>query len=72
MSLVRNIHESQVQQRLFETAVSLCHDFQTQVIAEGVERAEEHDELGRIGCDYMQGYLFGQPASLSQVPKFGA
>jgi len=72
MTLVRNIHESPVQQRLFETAVSLCHDVQTKVIAEGVERAEERDELGRIGCDFMQGYLFGQPASLSQVPKFGA
>jgi EAL domain-containing protein (putative c-di-GMP-specific phosphodiesterase class I) len=69
MSLVRNIHLSTTQQRLFETAVALCHDVQTSVIAEGVESAEERDELGRIGCDYMQGYLFGRPAPLSQVPK---
>jgi EAL domain-containing protein (putative c-di-GMP-specific phosphodiesterase class I) len=69
MSLVRNIHQSTTQQRLFETAVALCHDVQTSVIAEGVESAEERDELGRIGCDFMQGYLFGRPAPLSQVPK---
>jgi EAL domain-containing protein (putative c-di-GMP-specific phosphodiesterase class I) len=66
MSLVRNVQASTVQQRLVENAVVLCRDLQTSVIAEGVESPEERDTLGRLGCELMQGYLFGRPGSLAR------
>jgi EAL domain-containing protein (putative c-di-GMP-specific phosphodiesterase class I) len=75
MSLIRNIDASVVQQRLVENAVVLCRDLQTSVIAEGVETPEERDAVGRLGCDLMQGYLFGRPGPLtrpsSRSPKEG-
>lgn len=43
-------------------ALTLAQSQNLSVIAEGVERAEQADELQALGCDYGQGYLFGRPA----------
>ena len=32
-----------------------------QVVAEGVETLEQRAYLERCGCDFIQGYLVGQP-----------
>ena len=38
-----------------------CDDLGIQVVAEGIEREEERDAAVELGCDYLQGYLFGRP-----------
>ncbi|MFI5301962.1 MAG: EAL domain-containing protein, partial [Polyangiales bacterium] len=43
---------------------TLCRDLGVRVVAEGIETAEEHDCLHRVGCDLMQGFLFGTPGPL--------
>jgi EAL domain-containing protein (putative c-di-GMP-specific phosphodiesterase class I) len=40
----------------------LCDELGTQVIAEGVETTAERDTLVGLGCNLLQGYLFGRPA----------
>jgi EAL domain-containing protein (putative c-di-GMP-specific phosphodiesterase class I) len=45
---------------LVKTMIGLAHSLRLSVIAEGVESAEQADELLRLGCDEMQGYLFGR------------
>jgi EAL domain-containing protein (putative c-di-GMP-specific phosphodiesterase class I)/CheY-like chemotaxis protein len=62
MSLVRGIHESPVKQKLFRSFAKLCGEFGTEIIAEGVEVAEERDCLNSLGGDLYQGYLFARPA----------
>jgi EAL domain-containing protein (putative c-di-GMP-specific phosphodiesterase class I) len=62
MSLVRGIHLSAVKQKLFRSFAKLCHEFGTEIIAEGVEVAEERDCLSSLGGDLFQGYLFARPA----------
>jgi diguanylate cyclase (GGDEF)-like protein len=42
--------------------VSLARSMRLKVFAEGVESAAQRDHLRSLGCDYMQGYLFGVPA----------
>jgi diguanylate cyclase (GGDEF)-like protein/PAS domain S-box-containing protein len=39
--------------------IGLAHDLGAKVTAEGVERMEQADCLMSLGCDEMQGYLFG-------------
>lgn len=47
-----------------QTIVELAHRLGMQTVAEGVETAEQHAVLTAMGCDLMQGYLFGKPVSL--------
>ena len=61
MSLVRGIHKSTMKQKLFRSFASLCGDLNTEIIAEGVEVAEERDCLTDLGGDLYQGYLFARP-----------
>jgi EAL domain-containing protein (putative c-di-GMP-specific phosphodiesterase class I) len=61
MSLVRGIHHSKTKQKLFRSFAGLCRDLDTEIIAEGVEVAEERDCLTDLGGDLFQGYLFARP-----------
>lgn len=61
MSLVREVHSNGTKQKIIRAMVGLCHDMGKQIIAEGVETAAERDTLVALGCDFLQGYLFGRP-----------
>lgn len=37
------------------------------VVAEGVETVEQHATLQRLGCDYVQGFLFARPAAANTI-----
>jgi EAL domain-containing protein (putative c-di-GMP-specific phosphodiesterase class I) len=70
MSLVRGIHTSPMKQKLFHSFTSLCRDLDVELVAEGVEVAEERDCLSRLGGDLYQGYLFARPARGFPAPVF--
>jgi EAL domain-containing protein (putative c-di-GMP-specific phosphodiesterase class I) len=61
MSLIRGIDRSPMKQKLLGSIVALCRDLGIQIIAEGVETAEERDALISVGGDLCQGYLFARP-----------
>jgi EAL domain-containing protein (putative c-di-GMP-specific phosphodiesterase class I) len=61
MSLVRNVNDSPIRQRLIGSMTSLCVDMGMQVIAEGIENAAECDTVRQAGCNLLQGYLFARP-----------
>ncbi len=61
MSLVRNVHQSDVRRRLVAAMTSVAEDMGMQVIAEGIEQLEERDVVHGCGCNLMQGYLFAKP-----------
>ncbi|HEX3863639.1 MAG TPA: EAL domain-containing protein [Stellaceae bacterium] len=55
--------------RLVRALIDLAQLYNTTIIAEGVETAEQRDVLRGAGCNLAQGYLFAQPMSGA---KFGA
>lgn len=50
--------------------VSLAHSLDLAPIAEGVERPDQIVELRALGCEYAQGYLFGQPRDAVETEAF--
>jgi EAL domain-containing protein (putative c-di-GMP-specific phosphodiesterase class I) len=40
-----------------------------EVIAEGAENESDVIELSQIGCEYAQGFAFGQPLTTSDARK---
>ncbi len=46
---------------LIDTIITIAHQFDLQVLAEGVETASQRERLAGAGCDFFQGYLFGRP-----------
>ncbi|HZW87177.1 MAG TPA: sensor domain-containing phosphodiesterase [Gallionella sp.] len=48
---------------IVNTTISLAHNLNFKVIAEGVETEEQANLLRLLKCDQAQGYLYGQPVS---------
>lgn len=46
---------------IVKEAVSLAHQLDMRVVAEGVEQKEQVDFLAGIGCDMIQGYYYAKP-----------
>ena len=61
ISLIRGIDSHPVKQELARSIVTVCHEQGIEIIAEGVETAEEADTLLELGSDYFQGYLVCRP-----------
>jgi len=70
MSLVRGIHQSTTKQKLVGSMVRVCIDLGIGVVGEGVECVAEGDALIELGCDLLQGFLFGRPAMALQNAEF--
>lgn len=50
-----------------QTIATLAHSLGLDVIAEGVETAEQLRRLREIGCEYGQGYYFSRPLDFGRV-----
>lgn len=70
MALVRDLHREPIKRRLIHSIVGLCKEMNLEVVAEGVECAEERDALVAIGCDLLQGYLFARPGPAFPTATF--
>lgn len=61
MSLVRNVHQSAIRQRVVRSMTTLCRDMGMDVVAEGIESSEEKEMVRGFGCRLLQGYHFARP-----------
>ncbi|MBF2057528.1 MAG: bifunctional diguanylate cyclase/phosphodiesterase [Cyanobacterium sp. T60_A2020_053] len=62
-SFVKNINDSQESEKIVQTIISLAHNLERNVIAEGVETEKDLDKLKIMGCDFAQGYFFSKPVN---------
>lgn len=58
---VQHMRQSTADQAIVRSVIDLAHNFNLQVVAEGVEDEDTRDELRKMGCDVAQGYLVGLP-----------
>ncbi len=70
MSLTRGIDRSGVKQKLVGSIRMLCREMGITIVVEGVETAEERDTLVGLGCDLLQGHLFGYPERSPSRPSW--
>jgi len=52
---------------IIKSIVQLAKSFRMSVTAEGVETAEDFERMRELGCDTIQGYLFGKPLSYERA-----
>jgi diguanylate cyclase (GGDEF)-like protein/PAS domain S-box-containing protein len=62
---IRNLENDLNDAAIVRAIVSLGHSLNLDVIAEGVERAEQLEILLKEGCDEVQGYFFSRPLPAS-------
>ncbi|CAO3420702.1 putative bifunctional diguanylate cyclase/phosphodiesterase [Azospirillum doebereinerae] len=60
-AFVIDVPENPKSNALVRAAVGMAHGLGLTTVAEGVETEEQRDFLVSVGCDLMQGYLFGRP-----------
>jgi len=60
-AFIDKMDESDSSKQYVSMIISLGHILNLKVISEGVESQAQVDELKAIGCDYIQGYVWGRP-----------
>jgi EAL domain-containing protein (putative c-di-GMP-specific phosphodiesterase class I) len=60
-SFIATVATSPRRAQMLESIVDMARALGLSVVAEGVETDEQDAVLGRVGCTYAQGYLYGRP-----------
>jgi EAL domain-containing protein (putative c-di-GMP-specific phosphodiesterase class I) len=72
ISLIRNIDKDSARRALTSAMISFAENTDCEIIAEGVETAEELETLCVIGVSKAQGYFIGRPMSIAQIAESSA
>ncbi|HYT95128.1 MAG TPA: EAL domain-containing protein [Gemmataceae bacterium] len=60
-SFVNRMDKAEEHAQIVQTIVTLAHNLNMDVIAEGVETATQRASLAKLACEYGQGYYFSRP-----------
>ncbi|WP_211306388.1 putative bifunctional diguanylate cyclase/phosphodiesterase [Parasphingopyxis lamellibrachiae] len=66
-SFVRNAATQEETISIIKAIVMLANSFRLTITAEGVETAEDFNRMRDLGCDQIQGYLFGRPMPIERT-----
>jgi EAL domain-containing protein (putative c-di-GMP-specific phosphodiesterase class I) len=69
-SFVSGLGQSYDDKVIVETILRMAASLGIQVVAEGVETEEQRVILSRLGCEFLQGYLLGQPLDSPMSDQF--
>jgi len=68
-SFVSRIHVDRPGSEMVRAIVALAHNLGMDVVAEGVETAEQSEELYALGCEYAQGFYFSRPVDAMEAGR---
>ena len=68
-SFIDKINTSESSKQYVAAIISIGHIMGFDVISEGVEEQTQLDTLKEIGCDYIQGFLWGRPLPYEQAEE---
>jgi len=68
-SFISSVTQQEKLEKLVQGLVQFGQSLDLQVVAEGVENAEQFELLKRVGCDAVQGYYVSPPISAEEVEK---
>jgi diguanylate cyclase (GGDEF)-like protein/PAS domain S-box-containing protein len=54
---------------LLRSIIAMAHDLGMEVVAEGAENDSDAVELYQLGCEFAQGYAFGEPMSAERATE---
>jgi diguanylate cyclase (GGDEF)-like protein/PAS domain S-box-containing protein len=54
---------------ILRSIIALAHDLGMEVVAEGAESDSDAVELYQLGCEYAQGYAFGEPMTADKATE---
>jgi diguanylate cyclase (GGDEF)-like protein/PAS domain S-box-containing protein len=69
-SFVESICTNAADAAIVDAVIYMAKKLQLDVIAEGVENAEQRDFLNSRGCNVVQGYFYGKPMSTPDLEVF--
>ena len=71
-TFVDGVNSSEKSKQYVAAIISLGHIMGYKVISEGVEENDQLEILKQIGCDYIQGFIWGRPLMQNDVEKLVA
>lgn len=63
-------HHDKKAREILDTIIMLAHKLEMTVTAEGIETVHQAEVLSALGCDQVQGFLYGRPAAASEIALF--
>ena len=68
-SFITSMNSSEKTKQYVAAIIALGHVMNFKVIAEGVETEDQIETLRKIGCDYIQGFVWGRPMPAEEAAK---
>lgn len=68
-SFIDVMNSSESSKKYVASIISIGHILNLEVISEGVETPDQLETLKSIGCDYIQGYIWGKPMPPEEAEK---
>jgi len=68
-SFIKDLPDAANDAAICSAIISMAHNLNLSVIAEGVENDEQMEYLRKVRCDEIQGYIFSQPVGPQEITE---